>query len=402
MHSKSIYLFFALFCFSLTACKRASTIAAPDKRAAAVQSSVAPGTVLIEPQFADAEQFHDGLAKVKVGTVAESVAGYIDQSGKFAINPKYVFSKDFSEGLAPVSSPNDEKVNMGFIDNTGKYAIEPQFVSADGFVDGTAIVAIGNRPPGTMGLINKAGQFVINPQYSWLWRLGQNRFSYRVSGFDEPEGLLDGQGRVVAAPQFTNLSGMSEGLIAASFGKAEAERCGYIDLNAKIVINPQFIRCQAFSEGLAAVVYDKGGQRGYAYIDRRGNVAFRVPYQEVRAFSDGLAAVVVGTSKETAKWGFIDKRGAMVVTPQFDEVYSFKDGRAVVRVGGGYGNQAMSENRNLYDQHHKVVTGKWGAIDTSGSYVVNPRFDLMTGATSRLAPIRVGNHLTGKWGFVQL
>ena len=55
----------------------------------------------------------------------------------------------------------------------------------------------------------------------------------------------------------------------------------------------------------------------------------------------------------TGKWGFIDKTGSFVINPQFDFAWSFSDGLAAVRIGD-------------------YETGKYGFIDKTGSFVINP------------------------------
>lgn len=62
---------------------------------------------------------------------------------------------------------------------------------------------------------------------------------------------------------------------------------------------------------------------------------------------NGLAAV-----KVSGKWGYIDKTGSFVINAQFDGTTPFfDDGYALVEVGESY-----------------------GIIDKTGNYVVNPQF----------------------------
>ncbi|NLZ99754.1 MAG: WG repeat-containing protein, partial [Clostridiaceae bacterium] len=67
-------------------------------------------------------------------------------------------------------------------------------------------------------------------------------------------------------------------------------------------------------------------------------------------FSDnGLAAVKIRDSG-SGKWGYIDETGAFVIEPQFDSAQSFLDnGLALVE-----------------------VDGKWGYIDETGAFVIEP------------------------------
>lgn len=396
-------LFIGLLAISLSGCTRdVPKIEQPRQGNATVLAPVASGTVVIEPQFAEANAFENGMARVTVGVGAQAVQGYIDRNGTFKINPKYKYADSFSDGLAAVDVGNGKELSKwGFLDRTGKIVIEPQFARSDGFKDGTAIVVIGNPLSGLSGLIDEAGHYVINPQYNVLSRLNKNRFAYQASR-DGQYGIVDGHGRIVLAPQFTSLWDAGNGLARASSGTGKAERCGYVNDDGKVVINFEFLRCTPFSEGLAAVVFNRDGQSGWGYVDESGRLVIKTPYGLVENFHDGLAAVAVGDREENAKWGFIDKHGVMAIQAQFDEVFAFNDGRAIVRIGGGGGEQKRTEMLNLFSPDKPAIVGKWGAIDTTGHYVVNPRFDAMGETKDKLAPARVGDHISGKWGFVQL
>lgn len=65
-----------------------------------------------------------------------------------------------------------------------------------------------------------------------------------------------------------------------------------------------------------------------------------------RRISEGLLPVAVQT-----KWGYVDKTGKFIINPQFDEVGDFSGGLAPVR-----------------------MNDSWGYIDKTGKYVVNPSY----------------------------
>ncbi|MGI7157691.1 WG repeat-containing protein, partial [Campylobacter coli] len=62
---------------------------------------------------------------------------------------------------------------------------------------------------------------------------------------------------------------------------------------------------------------------------------------------EGLARVGLN-----GKWGFIDKSGKFVIEPKFDSIWDFSEGLA--KVG---------------------LNGKYGLIDKSGKIVIEPKFD---------------------------
>ncbi|EGQ2639350.1 WG repeat-containing protein, partial [Campylobacter coli] len=52
------------------------------------------------------------------------------------------------------------------------------------------------------------------------------------------------------------------------------------------------------------------------------------------------------------RWGFIDRSGKFVIEPKFDDAWNFNEGLAGVE-----------------------LNGKWGFIDKSGKIVIEPKFD---------------------------
>jgi hypothetical protein len=92
----------------------------------------------------------------------------------------------------------------------------------------------------------------------------------------------------------------------------------------------------------------------YGYIDKEGRYVIVPQYEYADVFSNN------GLLPENNKIGYIDTKGNKVIPAQFDklpyeESYAcpfFHDGYAVVRVGG-----------------------KFGIIDKTGSYLVEPQFD---------------------------
>lgn len=110
----------------------------------------------------------------------------------------------------------------------------------------------------------------------------------------------------------------------------------------------------------------------WGYADESGRIVIRHQFEEVGPFSDGLAAVAIGTDpnaksfisghskegfyhiqliREDLRWGYIDESGEFIIQPQFNYGFPFSGGLAGVRVGR-----------------------KLGYINKSGRLVIKPRF----------------------------
>lgn len=87
-------------------------------------------------------------------------------------------------------------------------------------------------------------------------------------------------------------------------------------------------------------------------------------------FKQGLLSASSGD-----KWGYIDKTGSYVINPQFDAAWNFAD-NGLARV---------------------LSSDKWGYIDKTGSYVINPQFvSAWDFADNGLARVQSGD----KWGYI--
>lgn len=135
--------------------------------------------VVIPFQFADAEDFSEGLAMVGVNRgyyrtiwgdyLPHTYYGFIDKSGEFVIKPTFpnqTFNpgSGFKEGLAVMGVENEDNVYpdyYGYIDKTGKWVIKPIYKKADDFVNGVAIVQTRRG----YGAINKLGEIIVEPKY---------------------------------------------------------------------------------------------------------------------------------------------------------------------------------------------------------------------------------------------
>lgn len=97
----------------------------------------------------------DGLARVG----RDGQMGFVNRQGTFVIEPAYALALAFAEGLAPVQ---DDEGRWGFVDETGAIAIEPRFRSALPFAEGRAVV----QTEAGWGFITPDGSLAIAPAYT--------------------------------------------------------------------------------------------------------------------------------------------------------------------------------------------------------------------------------------------
>ena len=228
------------------------------------------GKVVIQKQYAFADDFSEGLA----GVVVAEKFGFINRKGGMVISPRFtprqgdyawsgtVATSRFSEGLAPVTTDEGLNQKYGYIDQKGDFVISPQFHTAQLFSEGLALVVRYERKTDDVtkvGWIDKTGQWVVTEVQS---RLTPTAFT---KTFIDPHGYSDWR--------------YSEGLV--SFYVSSADRkplYGYMDRTGKVVIEPkEFNKIGPFLGGLARI-YVKGDEvvsDDYGYINKTGQFIWR-------------------------------------------------------------------------------------------------------------------------------
>ncbi len=268
--------------------------------------------------------YGNGTSPKYMGKDGKPVSGYIDRDGQLVINLQFDYADEFSNGLARVVT--DKK--FGYINTNGEFVINPQFEDAENF--GTednplALVKFG----GKYGYIDKSGNYAISPQ------------------FDDAGGFTN---------YFSEVPGRSGYSLA---GVKVGDKWGFIDKTGNFAVAPQFSAVGSFSEGRALVkIGDKCG-----YIDETGKMVIAAQFEcsssldEVGKFSEGLACVKITDAQTQTKapdklpgkdssltytypavvaveprykYGFIDRTGKFVIEPQFEVAGDFSGGLAAV------------------------------------------------------------------------
>ena len=184
-------------------------------------------------------------------------------------------------------------------------------------------------------------------------------------------GFINAAGERVIEPKYDGAQVSSEGLAAVRLGYA----WGFIDTQDSVLIKPQYSSVFPFANGAARV---QSGQY-WSFIDRTGKPITDKYFTAALDFSEGLASVrerpgtVVGLEP---KWGYINKAGQTVLPENYVRALPFSDGLAAVEVV-----------RKVFVVR---VNTRWGLIDTTGTWVVEPIFNAMRNPTEGLALARRG------------
>lgn len=292
------------------------------------------GKIAINPQYAYASAFRDGIALVKT-TGDEGKWGYIDEKGKYVINPTYKNATTFQEGLAWVVTENSAP---NAIDQNGeiKFTIKDA-EQVRSFSNGLAAYSKADSTNVVWGFVDKSGSQVINPQFKNAGDFSDNKCA--VQNKDGKWGYIDDSGKIIINYQFDSAYEFSEGKAIVYLDK----KAGVIDKDGKYIVNPQFQYAYVDKDMYLIVQDDKAG-----WCDKEGKFIINPQFDNASLFGDNDLTNV----ESSDKYGFIDKEGKFIINPQFDAATQFFNDLALVKTGD-----------------------KFGLIDKKGKYVVNPQFE---------------------------
>jgi len=226
------------------------------------------GRLISPPAWQEVSYEEEGLIAVFNG----EYWGYLDLAGKTVVEPQFFDADDFHEGWAGASKLDD---NWGFIDRSGKWVIAPQFTFVMEFNNGKALVEDedgvyyinrqGNRlsddsipgsnlsrfqaPNGKVGIQRMDSSFLIQPRYDNLSLRSRNTYFFLDKGY---WGLMDTSGKVLYPAKFESFAYFSDGLAPVKL----QGKWGYINRQGAVVIPCIFEEARYFSYNRAAVKFD--------------------------------------------------------------------------------------------------------------------------------------------------
>jgi len=325
----------------------------------------AEGRVVIEPRYALASAFSEGMAGVMIrGKKDKTFTAYIDKTGRIVIKPMEGSGGNFSSGVASVLFGG----SYLYIDKKGRWASLASYQNAEDCTEGLCAVRMDPLGPKRWGYIDTSGAVIVKGQYDWAkpFKEGIARVGIMIGepytkngapAYDGKEGYIDKTGKPITELRFEKAGDFSDGMAQVRV----KGKWGYIDKTGNLVISPQYDETAAFREGFAAVKID--GLWGF--INKTGGLAIATQFDYVKGFSEGLAS-----ARKADKSYYIDRNGNVALSPPFRGLGEFKSGLAT------------------FQQNDKM-----GVLEKTGKIILDAHFDsieILSGGVIRVEDFKKG------------
>lgn len=397
------------------------------------------GQWVIQPAWADADNFYEGYARVysakkinsRNGSIGNDTMGIIDLEGKIVIPVIYnnvsikqnggVFVAELGKKAVLLDSTGKilltleehqiggsftgryatlkKEDRQGLIDAKGKIVLEPVYKSVYITSDESVIARKDNK----VSVLDKNAKQIIAPDTAETILSGKKHY---VSVFKHAVKIYDKTGRLLKTISQENLKPFAVGFIA----NEDSLRISH----GRIVYLKNFVSGKTKTmyyydigdfndEGIAVA---RPTYSEYIFIDKEGNQLNTTKYSNVINFSDGIGAV---QEKNTEAPYLVDKTFKKIATlktvfhgPYAEGLakamngtyyvgYLDKTGKEVFNVSGTDG-AAFKENRARI----KRTTDKWYYIDKKGKQVSKEDYENALDFAEGVAAVKKN----GKWGFI--
>jgi hypothetical protein len=353
------------------------------------------GAEVVKPQYRIVDDYKFGFAQVDV----DGKSGLIDRDGKMVIEPKY----GFVEAIGPDRFRVSELRRLGgMLGGENFSGVWTEFTASGG-------VSISGMPLGfgdtASGIIDSSGQWIERPG-TQSREFDKDDPSIRWVQRDKLWGLARADGSWLVEPKFQQADAMTDGLARVTVNG----KVGFIDRTGRFAIEPTFDKAWEFKPGLGRTSAARGGIFGV--IDKTGSWVFQTNYQQVHFASvygrNPASETRFGWDfKKADRWGLLDLDGRVVLDAEFDQVQHCADGRLVARKNKEWlyfksdGSPLQPPDGRLIDAscdgvppYTLKVGDKFGLVDASSSAITPVHFDAIVRAGSDVKNVKID----GKWG----
>jgi hypothetical protein len=360
------------------------------------------GREVVKPQYRIVDDYKFGFAQVDV----DGKSGLIDRDGKMIIEPKFGLIRAMGPDRFLVS---ERRQLGGMIGGENFTGVRSEFLARVFELPVERRMAMFPDP--TAGVIDISGQWVEPPNTSPSLAFAEDDPSSRWVQRDKLWGLAHADGSWLIEPKFEQADSLTDGLARVTVNG----KVGFIDRTGSFAIEPVFDKAWWFEPGLGRTSAERDGIFGV--IDKTGAWVFRTNYQQVHfafAFGKDRSKTLFGWHfKKADRWGLLDLDGRVVLDADFDQpIQHCADGRLDAYRNKewlyfkGDGTPLQPPDGRLIDAacfggvppFTLKIGDKFGLVDAQSSPITPVQFDAVASAGPGVKNVKID----GKWGRIGL
>lgn len=292
--------------------------------------------------------------------------GLVNTSGVTIVSPEYQSIEKFADDAEYGYITIDDDGNYGLISYTGSQILENKYEKIDQ-IAGTNYFVI--EEDGEQILINSSGEEILTEGYDKITQINSEGVVFVK---DKKYGFMGYDGEIKIKATYQNLEQINSGILKAE----EDDKYGVIDISGteKLAFEYEDITYDEnigiyiaedsnynstifnsnFEEKLTGILSELNKTDGYIKLKVDDEYKYYDFSFEEKDVTEILSSNTLFVSKKGDSYGFVDKDGNLVVDYIYDEALEQNE----------YGYAAVK------------VDNLWGAIDSEGEVVVEPKYTL--------------------------
>lgn len=297
----------------------------------------------------------------------DGLYGLVDNKGKLIINPKYkeiqsLDKKDYKCGYI-VKSEDDKS---GLIDVSGKVILENKYEKIDNIYGNNYYVI---EEEGKQKVINQTGETLNINDFNKIMQISNSGIVFEK---DNKYGVVNFEGEIIIKPIYDYLEEINTNVYKAKLNEKngiidldESQKLPYeytniyFDKNVQVYIaeNEDFtssIINSNFEIKITGIISEINKEKKYIKVKVNDDYKYYNFNLEEKNVYDILKDNTLYMSKNNGKYGFIDKKGNVVVDYIYDD----------------------ATEQNAYGYAAVKKDGLWGAIDSNGKVIIEPKYKL--------------------------
>ncbi|MBA4388326.1 MAG: hypothetical protein C0404_10120 [Verrucomicrobia bacterium] len=360
--------------------------------------------LVVEPKFADAGMFGDGLAAVGAMLDADDPAKTTTwtKAGKYSLGVRGAPEKTW--GTNSIALDDGDSLALGGTKvftfevtapaKEGRHNFQWQMQQAKGFGDTTPAVPVTVVGATNLPLFTTQPKVVTvaagaTATFTAAATGGTVAYQWKKNGAD----ITGATGESYTTPAVTKADNDCRFSVVASNAAGRVR-----SVDALLTIKP---------DGLAAEKPATDASAAAGQENRARFIAQGVPDVMVAGQTYQVSIMMKNAGPKVMKWGFIDKAGQPVIEPVFADAWPFSGGLASVLINGKWGYIDKTGKEAIKAEYdyawpfseglgRVLKGGKHGYVDAKGQMVIEPKYDVAWEFSRGLARVEID----GKEGYI--